>query len=417
MFGPPRPTQPSRPASLRAAWVALTGLSAVFLVEMLDNSLLNLALPTIGRALRADAAHLQWVTAAYSVTFGTLMLVFGIIADRVGRRTMMLIGLSLLACASLATLAVTTAPQLIAVRALMGVAAAMTTPGSLALAFHLFDDDRLRVRATTLISTVGLVGLAVGPTLGGVLLVVVPWQALLILNAPVALLALACIALGVPRDRPADHGRTPMKLSTVLRPNVASGLAYKAAASIGVAGMGYLLTLQLQVLWGWTPAHAALGMLPQVVVLIGGGAVITPLLDRVGPGRAAWLSALILVSGLALYAVAGRLGYVAVAASLVLVAAGMRVVGVVAGTDVLRDLPVQSAGTGAALVDTVGELGTAIGVALAGSVFAAWFPGPLPDAPHPDGLGPAIAWAAAAIAAAAVVLVAWGYRRSLAADR
>ncbi|HEY0188572.1 MAG TPA: MFS transporter, partial [Cellulomonas sp.] len=146
---------------LRGSWVALAGLSAVFLFEMLDNSILNVALPTIGRELHASTTALQWVTGAYAVVFGGLMLAFGAVADRFGRRRVMLVGLVLLALASLATAFVSTAEQLIAVRVAMGVAAAMTTPGSMALAFRLFDDDGLRVRAITLISTVGLVGLAV----------------------------------------------------------------------------------------------------------------------------------------------------------------------------------------------------------------------------------------------------------------
>ena len=76
--------------SLREAWVALAGLSAVFLFEMLDNSILNVALPTIGRDLHASTTALQWVTGAYAVVFGGLMLAFGAIADRFGRRRIML---------------------------------------------------------------------------------------------------------------------------------------------------------------------------------------------------------------------------------------------------------------------------------------------------------------------------------------
>src|SRR3984885_3633284 len=141
---------PGPPQSLRAAWVALAGLSAVFLFEMLDNSILNVALPTIGRDLHASTVALQWVTGAYAVVFGGVMLVFGATADRYGRRRTMLIGLALLGVASMATAFVTTAEQLIAVRAVMGVAAAMTTPGSAALAFRLFARDSLRVRSMTL---------------------------------------------------------------------------------------------------------------------------------------------------------------------------------------------------------------------------------------------------------------------------
>ncbi len=116
------------PARLRDAWIALTGLSAVFLFEMLDNSVLTVALPTIGRDLAASTASLQWVSSAYSVAFGGLMLLFGAVADRFGRRRTMLVGLVLLAVASASTVLVTSVEQLVAVRALMGLAAAMTTP-------------------------------------------------------------------------------------------------------------------------------------------------------------------------------------------------------------------------------------------------------------------------------------------------
>src|SRR5690348_1691726 len=177
------------PRSLREAWVALAGLSAVFLFEMLDNSILNVALPTIGRDLHASTTALQWVTGSYAVVFGGSMLAFGAVADRFGRRRIMLSGLVLLGVASLATAFVGTAGQLIAVRVAMGIAAAMTTPGSMALAFRLFDEDGLRVRATTLISTVGLVGLAIGPPAGGLVLAVAPWQVLLLVNVPIAGLA------------------------------------------------------------------------------------------------------------------------------------------------------------------------------------------------------------------------------------
>src|SRR3954449_3222066 len=198
------------PRSLREAWVALTGLSAVFLFEMLDNSILNVALPTIGRELHASTTALQWVTGAYAVVFGGLMLAFGAVADRFGRRRIMLIGLALLGVASLATAVVSTAEQLIAVRVAMGVAAAMTTPGSMALAFRLFTEDGLRVRAITIISTVGLVGLAIGPTVGGFVLAVAPWQVLLLVNVPIAVMAMVGVRVGIAADDRADLHRDPV---------------------------------------------------------------------------------------------------------------------------------------------------------------------------------------------------------------
>jgi MFS family permease len=423
----------SRPQSLRAAWVALSGLSAVFLFEMLDNSVLNVALPTIGRELGASTTALQWVTSSYAVMFGGLMIALSALADRVGRRKVMLTGLVLLGLAGLATAFVSTAEQLVAVRVVMGFAAAMTTPGSMALAFRLFADDQLRVRAMTLISTVGLVGLAVGPTAGGLVLSFAPWQTLLLVNVPIAAVALLCIRAGVPADRPdelhsgpIDVGGASLGTATVVlallaptlfveqgagswlpwtaaagtavaaalfvlrqraaayplldlallaRPLVSSGLAFKAAAGLAVAGLSYLITLQLQLDQGWTAAQAAVGMLPQVVVLIAGGAVVSPLIRRIGLEKAAWVSSAVVVCGLAVYAALGQHGYLWIALALELVAAGMRIVGVVAGNNVMRGLPSDRTTTGAALIDTASELATGVGVALSGTIITAIFTG------------------------------------------
>ncbi|GIF19036.1 MFS family permease [Actinoplanes tereljensis] len=421
------------PRSLRDAWVALAGLCAVFLFEMLDNSILNVALPTIGRELHASTVTLQWATGAYAVVFGGLMLGFGAIADRFGRRRIMLIGLVLLGVASLATAFVTTAEQLIAVRALMGVAAAMTTPGSAALAFRLFEDDTLRVRAMTLISTVGLIGLAIGPTTGGFVLAIAPWQVLLLVNVPIAAFALIAVGTGIAADEPADLHRDPvdvlgaalgtativlalvaptlfvnegtgswapwaataaavagailfvlrertaryplLDLNLVAQPLVSAGLAYKAAAGLATAGLGYLVTLQLQLDWGWSPALAAIGMLPQVIVLVAGGAFVNPFVQRVGLDRAAWLSAAAVVTGLAIYGLLGSYGYGWVALALVIEAAGMRVVGVVAVVNVLRGLPANRTTIGAALTDTATEVASGIGLAVTGTILAAMFAG------------------------------------------
>ncbi|WP_394586986.1 MFS transporter [Curtobacterium sp. SGAir0571] len=231
------------PARLRDAWIALSGLSAVFLFEMLDNSVLTVALPTIGRDLAASTASLQWVSSAYSVAFGGLMLLFGAVADRFGRRRTMLVGLTLLAAASAATVLVTSVEQLVVVRALMGLAAAMTTPGSMALTFRLFSGDELRVRALTVVSTAGLVGLAVGPTIGGFVLAVAPWQVLLVANVPIALVALVGIRSGVGADRSEDLHRHPLDLV---------GAALGTAAVVGV-----LVTPTLAVSTGGWPAWAA----------------------------------------------------------------------------------------------------------------------------------------------------------------
>jgi MFS family permease len=474
-FGSPSSPPPvPRRESLRPAGVALAGLSIVFLFEMLDNSILNVALPSIGRDLHASTTELQWATGVYAVVFGGLMLLFGALADRVGRRRVMLIGLGLLGLASLATAFVTTAEELIAVRAVMGVAAAMTTPGSLALAFRLFRTDDGRVRATTLISTVGLVGLAIGPAVGGFVLSWAPWQVLLLVNVPIALLAGIGIRAGIAADDPADLHRAPLDvagaltgtvavvlllaaptvfvqdgvgaplpwvllaaavgaivlfvvrarraahpvldLSIVTLPLVSSGLLYKAATGLATAGLSFYVTLQLQVDWGWSPFWAAIGMLPQVVALLAGGLFVSPVVRWFGLDRVAWLSAGAVVVGLAVFAGFGHGGYPWVALALVLVAFGIRLNGVVAGTNVMKGMPEDRTTIGAPLVDTATEVATGIGVAVAGTVLAAIFTGSVvaedwSSAQHAE-FETATVTGGLILALVSASLVVWGYRRS-----
>ncbi len=432
------PDIPGRPQSLRAVWPALAGLAAVFLTEMLDTSVLNVALPTIARDLSASASELQWASGSYALVFGGLMLAFGTMADRFGRRRMMLIGLTLFGLASLSILLVTSPLGLIAVRVAIGVAAAMTAPGSMALSFRLFDDDALRVRATALISTVGLVGLAIGPAIGGVILAVAPWQVLLLVNVPIAIVAFLGIRLGIRADRQDELHRVPVDLSGALlgtaaivlallaptlfidlgrlsawpwvvtgvavaalvgfvlrqrlaahplidlavfrRPSVATGLTYQAALGIATAGLGYTVTLQLQLAWGWPPALAALGTLPQVLTMIAVAPLVERVVKKVGMDKAGLIGSSVVVAGLLVYALLGRYHYAFIAAALVFVAAGMRVTMITATINVMRGLPSDRTSIGAALNDTAQEVAAGIGIAVVGLVIAASIAGTLAGA-------------------------------------
>jgi MFS family permease len=460
--------------SLRAVWPALLGLSVVFLVEMLDNSVLNVALPTIARDLNASASDLQWIASGYSLMFGGLMIAFGALADRYGTRRVMLLGLCLFALASLAVLAVRTPAELVAVRAAIGLAAAMTAPGAMALGFRLFDQDTLRLRASALISTVGLVGVAAGPTLGGLVLQVLPWQALLVFNVPVAVLAALCIRLGVPADDPAHRNTAPLDLPGALlatatlvlalwtatltvqdgwgraapwltgtgslvgaagfvarerrtahpvvdfallkRPRVSAGLAYQAALGLGVAAVSYSAALQVQLVWGWSPVEAALGNLPQIITMIAVGPFVEKLVTRTGIHRAGPLGAAAVITGLLLYALLARYHYVWIAVALALTAAGMRVVMMVTGITIMRGLPNDRTSIGAALIDTSQEVATSIGMAVTGTVVAAALTGPLAtigtDATATRTFQNAVTVAALGIAATCAVLVTWAARRS-----
>jgi MFS family permease len=465
-------TRPARADSLRAVWPAILGLSVVFLVEMLDNSVLNVALPTIARDLNATASDLQWITSGYSLLFGGLMIAFGAIADRFGTRRMMLIGLVLFALANLSVLVVRTPGELIAVRAAIGVTAAMTAPGTMALCFRLFDAENLLMRATGVISSIGLVGLAAGPTLGGLLLQISSWQTLLVINVPIAVLAIGCIRYGIPADDPADRNEAPLDLlgallgtATIIfalwsatlvvengwlhalpwlaaavlcavgfvvrerttahpmfdfallkRPQVSAGLAYQAAIGLGMAALAYSVTLQLQLVWGWSPAEAALGSLPQIIVMLAIGPFVEKFVDKLGAHRAGPLGATAVVAGLLIYGLLGRQGYPWIAIALALAAAGMRVVMIIAMVTVMSGLPKDQTGIGAALNDTGQEVASSIGLAVTGTIVAATLAGSLTDVGHSaagtHSFENAITVATLSLTAVCAALSIWAARRA-----
>jgi hypothetical protein len=385
----------------------------------------------------------------------------------------MLIGLVLLAAASFLTLFVKVSGELIAVRALTGVAAAMTTPGTIALAFRLFDDDKLRIRAISAITTIGLMGLAAGPVVGGFLLSVLPWQSLLLINVPIALLAFMGIRSGIAPEQEHEFHAVPLNIvgallgtatvvlmlatptlfadegahswlpwtagvvalvvaaSFVLHERrvqhplvdialigqrlVSSGLAYKAATGLAMASLGYMVGLQLQLDWGWSPLLASLAMLPQVATLLVGGFFIEKLVGWVGIHKAALLGGLSVLAGLVVYGSLGTTAYVWVALALVCVAAGLRVVGVVAGVNVMKGVPEKRTSLGAALVDTTDEIASVLGVAVSGTLIATLFTGTITDhwtVMQTAQFHLAVTTSSAILALTAAALIGWAFVRS-----
>src|SRR6478609_7651653 len=261
---------PSRTyASLRAAWVPMLALCLAFFVEMVDNTLLTIALPTIGRDLGGATTALQWVTGAYSLTFGGLLLTAGSAADRLGRRRVLLWGLAGFGVISLGVAAVSTTGELIALRAALGIAAAAMAPITNSLVFRLFDDQALRMRAMTVMIVVGMSGFVLGPLLGGTALAHVGWEWLLLVNAPIALIAWVGVRLGVPADRP--EGLTHDRLDLP-----------GAVLSIAAIGLGcYVLTSGVE--HGWLSALTIASAVGAVIALVAfvrhEGRTPSPMLD------------------------------------------------------------------------------------------------------------------------------------------
>ncbi|NEE50487.1 MFS transporter, partial [Streptomyces sp. SID8455] len=162
---------------------------------------------------------------------GGLLLTAGSMADRLGRRRVLLVGLAVFGALSLCAVWVTTAGELIALRALLGIAAAAMAPITNSLVFRLFDDKALRMRAMTLMIVVGMSGFILGPLIGGTALAHVRWEWLLVVNAPIAMIAWIGVRLGVPADRPEDLTRDRLDVPGAALSVATIGLACYALTS------------------------------------------------------------------------------------------------------------------------------------------------------------------------------------------
>ena len=422
--------------SLRAAWIPLAALCLAFFVEMVDNTLLTIALPTIGRELGSGTTALQWVAGAYSLTFGGLLLTAGSAADRLGRRRVLLVGLAAFGLISLAVIRVETGGQLIALRAALGVAAAAMAPITNSLVFRLFESQELCRRAMTVMIVVGMSGFILGPLLGGTALAQVRWEWLLLVNAPVALIAWIGVRLGVPADRPehltrdrldlpgallsiaaiglacytltsgVDHGwasaitlasgfgaaaagagfivherraSAPMlNLTTFADRTVRGAVIAQIGTAVAMAGVLFGLILHFQYAYGWSPVRAGLANLPLIITMI----VATPLTEvmvrRFGHRIACLIGAGLLSAALAGMAWGVSHGYPAIAVSLVVLTVGLRTVMTTCAIALIDAMPANRTSLGAALNDTAQEVGSSLGTAVVGTLIAALVTASLP---------------------------------------
>ncbi len=421
----------------RRWWMlGVTCLSVV--VVSLDLTILNIALPSISAALHAGTGDLQWLVDAYSLVFAGVMLPAGIIGDRLGRKRLLLVGLTVFLAASLwCALAVSTG-ELIAARAVLGLGAGIVFPLSLAVVSAGFGDED-RPTAIGILTAAVAVSLPLGPVLGGVLLQHFSWHAVFWINVPIACAALAAGAVlmsesrnpaAPPLDAPGallstaaivclvggaidapEHGWTavqtlgPLAGSVVLlvafllrERSTARGLADRAlfadrrfswgtaatvAVSVALYGTMFVLPQYFQSVLGDDPAGAGLRLLPMMGGLLVAGGTAGQLVRAAGTRLTVAAGLALLTAGLSVLSqVHLATGYAVVAAGLALCGLGIGLSIGAAMDAVMAAVGGDDAGIGASVNSALRQVAGAIAVAVLGSVLSAGYT---------RALGPAVA--------------------------
>jgi EmrB/QacA subfamily drug resistance transporter len=420
----------------RRRGLALGVLCVSLLAIVIDNTIVNVALPTLVRELDADVSQLQWVVDAYTLVFAGLLLLAGALGDRFGRRRTLLAGLGLFGLASASAAYAGGVDQLIVNRAVMGAGAAFIMPATLSLIISVFTDRRERAMAVGIWAATAGLGVALGPVAGGFLLDHFRWGSIFIVNVPLCALAIVVGRKVLPESRDPVARRidwTGAGLSgagliaavwAVIEapssgwtsaPVLGAGafaalvlLAFVAqqrrvaeplldvrlfkdprfsAASATIMllffalfGFLFLSTQYLQFVLGYSPSAAGLRVLPYAGAMILFAPLSAKLVLRFGTKHVAATGMVLFATGLAVAAtITTSTGYGRLALALVLMGAGMGLAGAPATESIMGSLPPARANIGSAVNDTTRELGGALGVAIVGSIMSSLYASRLPE--------------------------------------
>ncbi|WP_405770366.1 MFS transporter [Streptomyces sp. NBC_01538] len=413
-------------------WLILGVICLAQLTVLLDNTVLNVAIPSLTRELGARTADIQWMINAYSLVQAGLLLTAGSAADRYGRKKMLIAGLALFGVGSLTAGLADSTGQLIAARAGMGVGGALLMTTTLAVAMQIFTPEQ-QPKAIGIWAAVNSLGFATGPLLGGFMLNHFWWGAIFLVNIPVAALGLVAVVALVPEsknptgDRPdilgallstvgmsslvfaiisgPGHGWTSGR---VLVPGTVAVVVLGAFAywesrvpypmldmqffrnrrftgavagamliSFGMGGSLFLLTQHMQFVLGYGPLEAGLRTAPLAlaIVALNFTGVSAKWAAKLGTPLAIGLGMALMAGGLVSIATVASGGYAGTLLGLLLVGTGAAVASPAMAHAILSSIPPEKAGVGAGINGTVGELGQGLGVAVLGAVLSSRFAG------------------------------------------
>ncbi|MGY4991993.1 MFS transporter [Streptomyces sp. 900105245] len=425
--GPTGPTGPPGPPGHPQRWLILGVICLAQLTVLLDNTVLNVAIPSLTRELHAATSDIQWMINAYSLVQSGLLLTAGSAADRYGRKKMLIAGLALFGIGSLVAGLADSTPQLIAARAGMGVGGALLLTTTLAVAMQIFAPEE-QPKAIGIWSAVNALGFAGGPLIGGFVLDHFWWGAIFLINLPVAGLALVAVVALVPESK-APRGDRPDLLGALLSTIGMAALVYAiisgpghgwtsarvlGAAAVAVPALGafawwenrtdepmldlrffadrrftgavagavlitfgmggalFLLTQHLQSVLGYGPLEAGLRTAPLAltVVALNFTGIAAKWSARLGTPGSIALGMVLMSAGLVAIAEIDTGGYAGTLAGLLLIGAGCAVANPAMAHAIMSAIPPERAGVGAGINGTLAEFGNGLGVAVLGAVLS-----------------------------------------------
>ncbi|TGB10423.1 MFS transporter [Streptomyces sp. MZ04] len=421
---------PTTPQRHPQRWLILGVICLATLTVLLDNTVLNVAIPSLTKELDASTADIQWMINAYSLVQSGLLLTAGSAADRYGRKKMLAAGLALFGIGSLVAGLAQSSTQLIAARAGMGIGGALLMTTTLAVIVQIFDDSE-RMKAIGLWSTVNSLGFAIGPLVGGVMLNHFWWGAIFLINIPVAVLGFVAVVKLIPEsknpqgDRPdllgavfstigmasvvyaiisgPEHGWTSTQVLVAAAVGVVvlgvfvwwelripypmldmhffrnqrfiGAVAGAILVAFGMGGSLFLLTQHLQFVLGYEPLEAGLRTAPLAVTVValnftGLGA---RLLKKTSTPVTIAIGMTLLSAGLAAIAVLGGDNYAGMLTGLIVMGAGIALAMPAMANAIMSAIPPEKAGVGAGVNGTLAEFGNGLGVAVLGAVLNSKF--------------------------------------------
>ena len=410
-------------------WWILAVLCFSLLVIVLDNSILNVAIPTIIRDLDASNSQLQWIVDSYTLVFAGLLLSAGALGDRFGRRPALQVGFVIFGLGSVISAIATSANQLIGTRAVMGIGGALIMPATLSIITNVFPPEE-RGRAIGVWAGVAGLGAALGPLTGGFLVEHFYWGSVFLVNIPIVVIGLIAGFFLIPDSKdPAaprldvvgallsiigltallfaiieapSHGWGEPRILGSLVAGVVLLIAFvlwerhsshpmldvsffrnprfsAASGSITVVffsmfGSIFLLTQYFQFVLGYTPLQTGIRMLPFALTMMVFAPTSPRIVERIGTKVTVTIGLSLVTLGLVtMSTLRVDSAYVDVAWRLVVMAAGMGLTMAPATDSVMGSLPLAKAGVGSAVNDTTRQVGGALGVAVIGSVLASTY--------------------------------------------